>query len=149
MKILICGLPGSGKTTLARSLAPKLNAVRVNADKVREKYNDWSFDREARSRQALRMKYLCDGVNMAQRPAIADFVCPTEETRAIFDADFVIWMDTIEEGRYADTNAMFEPLKFYNHRFTLYDDIEEMSNMMRTSYYRYIYLLTSARIDPS
>ncbi len=34
-KILVCGLPGAGKRTLARLLAPKLGAVVFNADEVR------------------------------------------------------------------------------------------------------------------
>ena len=108
MKILIFGLPGSGKTTLAKILSKKLKAVHINADEVREKYNDWDFTPEGRLRQAYRMKFLSDGVNLAGRTVVADFVCPTENTRSEFNADFNIWMDTITSGRFEDTNKMFE-----------------------------------------
>src|SRR6056300_339968 len=108
MKILICGLPGSGKSTLAEPLAELLGAVWINADQVREKYNDWDFTPEGRIRQAQRMRYLSDGVVMAGKVAVTDFVAPTEKARAEFDADYTVWMDTIAEGRFEDTNKMFE-----------------------------------------
>jgi adenylylsulfate kinase len=78
MKILICGLPGSGKSTLAEPFAELIGAVWINADAVRERYNDWDFSPEGRIRQAQRMKHLSDGVVMAGKIAVADFVCPTE-----------------------------------------------------------------------
>jgi len=108
MKILICGLPGSGKSTLAEPLAELLGAVWINADQIREKYNDWDFTPEGRIRQAQRMRYLSDGVVMAGKVAVTDFVAPTEKARAEFDADYTVWMDTIAEGRFEDTNKMFE-----------------------------------------
>jgi len=108
IKILICGLPGSGKTTLAKPLAESLNAVWLNADAVRNEYKDWDFSKEGRMRQADRMKYLSDVVVEAGQIVVADFICPTEETRKEFNADFTIWMDTIQSGRFDDTNAMFE-----------------------------------------
>ncbi len=108
IKILICGLPGSGKTTLAKSLAEELDAYWLNADSVRTEYNDWDFSEEGRTRQADRMKFLADVVVKAGQSVVADFICPTEETRKEFNADFTIWMDTIKEGRFDDTNAMFE-----------------------------------------
>jgi len=108
MKILICGLPGSGKSTLAEPFAKLINGVWINADQVREQYNDWDFSAEGRMRQAQRMRYLSDGVVRAGCIAVADFVCPTDEARTQFDADYTVWMDTIEEGRFEDTNRMFQ-----------------------------------------
>ena len=108
MKILIYGLPGSGKSTLAEPFAELVNGVWLNADKVRHMYDDWDFTPEGRIRQAQRMRYLADGAVMAGKIVVADFVCPTEQARIEFNADYTVWMDTIKEGRFADTNAMFE-----------------------------------------
>lgn len=108
MKILVMGLPGSGKSTLAEPFAELIGGVWLNADRIREQYNDWDFTIDGRLRQAQRMCYLADGIDLAGKIAVADFVCPTEELRNIFKADYTIWMDTIIEGRYADTNAIFE-----------------------------------------
>ena len=108
MKILICGLPGSGKSTLAEPFAKLINGVWINADQVREQYNDWDFTQGGRMRQAQRMRYLSDGVVRAGGIAVADFVCPTENARREFGADYTVWMDTIKEGKYEDTNRMFE-----------------------------------------
>lgn len=105
IKILICGLPGSGKTTLAKKLQKELAYAWFNADKVREQFNDWDFSPEGRKRQAKRMFDLCEGLD---KSCIADFVAPTKEIRRIFNADLVIWMNTIEESKYFDTNAIFE-----------------------------------------
>jgi len=107
LKILIFGLPGSGKTTLAKPFADLIGGVHINADKVREKYVDWDFTPHGRKRQALRMRHIADGVELAGKVAVADFVCPTDETRMIFQADFSVWMDTIKESKYKDTNEKF------------------------------------------
>ena len=108
MKILIFGLPGSGKSTLAEPFANLIGGVWINADKVRSHYDDWDFTLEGRMRQALRMRYLADGVVLSGKIAVADFVCPTEAARHEFAPDYTVWMDTIKEGRYEDTNKMFE-----------------------------------------
>jgi len=111
MKILIFGLPGSGKTTLAKLLVPMLNAVWLNADKVREETNDWDFSEQGRLKQSIRMKILAQKAISKNRKVIADFVCPTEYTRKEFNADYTIWMNTIKVGRYEDTNKIFEQPK--------------------------------------
>ena len=100
------GLPGSGKTTLAKLLVPMFNAVWLNADEVRKKADDWDFSPSGRTRQAERMKSFAQKALDENRNVIADFVCPTEQTREDFNADYIIWMDTIKEGRFEDTNKM-------------------------------------------
>ena len=102
--ILIMGLPGSGKTTLASELVPLLNAKWLNADKIRTEYNDWDFSNEGRIRQANRMRDLAKKGRDEGNYVVADFVCPTEEARKLFGADFIIWMDTIEKGRFDGTD---------------------------------------------
>ena len=110
------GLPGSGKTTLANELGPMLNAKRLNADEVRKKANDWDFSEEGRKRQAKRMADFALRLKEDGNFVVADFVCPTPEARALFPADYIIWVDTIKKGRYEDTNAMFtKPEKFDFH----------------------------------
>ena len=110
------GLPGSGKTYLTERLQPLLKSAWYNADKVREMANDWDFSPEGRVRQSLRMKNLADFEKSQGRIVICDFVCPTPEARKLFNADFVIWVDTIKKGRFDDTNAMFvKPEKFDFH----------------------------------
>jgi adenylylsulfate kinase len=108
MKILIMGLPGSGKTYLAERIAPLLDAAWYNADKVRDMANDWDFSNLGRKRQAARMKTFADFEVAQGRTVICDFVCPTARTRYLFDADVTIWMDTIQQSRFADTNELFE-----------------------------------------
>ena len=122
MKILIMGLPGSGKTYLAERLQPLINAAWYNADKVREMANDWDFSPDGRVRQSMRMKNLADFEKENKRIVICDFVCPTKETRDNFDPDVVVWMDTIKEGRYEDTNKMFEEPDNVNFHITEMND---------------------------
>lgn len=118
MKILIMGLPGSGKTTLAKHLVPMFNAVWINADEVRKLCDDWDFTPEGRSRQALRMWTYAEESIEQNRNVIADFVCPTEETRKKFKADYTVWMDTVKESEYDDTNKMFETPINYDFKVT-------------------------------
>ena len=123
-RILIMGLPGSGKTTLAESLKAELLAANksvswFNADDVRKQYNDWDFSHEGRVRQAGRMKILT-GLSLAEF-AICDFVAPLPEQRDLFDAAWTVWVDTISEGRFADTNQIFVPPEKYDFRVTEQD----------------------------
>jgi nicotinamide riboside kinase len=133
-KILIMGLPGSGKTYFAErlkeyiethgefhSLADSLNSSKpvvkwINADDVRKKYNDWDFSYEGRIRQSIRMRELADAC--LKDFVIADFVAPLVEMRNNFKADWTIWMDTIEKGRFEDTNKAFIPPETYDFRIT-------------------------------
>ncbi len=108
MKILVMGLPGSGKTYLTERLVPLINSAWYNADKVREMANDWDFSDEGRERQSKRMRTFADFEKSHDRFVVCDFVCPTKDTRENFDADVVIWMDTIKEGRFEDTNKLFQ-----------------------------------------
>lgn len=107
-KILIMGLPGAGKTTLANALAPLLNAVVFHADAVRANLSrDLGFSHEDRIEQARRMGWMCDRVVEAGGTVIADFICPTADTRAAFGEAFTIWVDRIDICRFEDTNRMF------------------------------------------
>ena len=119
-KILIMGLPGAGKTTLAAGLAPRLNAVHFNADEVRKNVNkDLGFSEADRIEHAHRMGWLCDQVVKVGGFAVADFICPTPETRAAFvegGEAFVVWVDRIRKGRFEDTNRMFVPPEKYDLR---------------------------------
>ena len=112
------GLPGAGKTTLSKYLAKELNAVQVNADKVRRESNDWDFSLEGRRRQAKRMKELSDFHVLKGQDVVADFICPTNETRKDFDPDYIVWVDTIKKGRFEDTNKMFVTPNKYDVRVT-------------------------------
>ena len=118
-RILIMGLPGTGKTTLATELQTKLNSAHFNADKVRALFNDWDFSEEGRIRQSQRMRDLADA--SAVDYVIADFIAPLKQMRDIYAADYVIWMDTITKGRFEDTNRVFEPPEVYDLRITNFD----------------------------
>ena len=110
------GLPGAGKTTLANEMAPLLKAKRLNADEVRSQANDWDFSAEGRVRQAKRMAEAALKLKTEGNYVIADFIAPTPEARSLFPADFIVWVDTIKEGRFEDTNQMFvKPKKFNFH----------------------------------
>ena len=119
--ILIMGLPGSGKTTLASELVPLLKAKWLNADEVRKEANDWDFSAEGRTRQAKRMWAKAKDLRDQGNHVVADFVCPTPAARELFPADFIIWLDTIKEGRFDDTNKMFVKPEKYNYHVTTQD----------------------------
>ncbi len=117
-KILVMGLPGAGKTYFSKILFPLINAVWLNADQVRKDADDWDFSAEGRVRQANRMKSLAQKALDQGKNVIADFVCPTDKTREDFNADVLIWMDTIKEGRFQDTNKIFINPKKFDFRIT-------------------------------
>jgi len=120
-RILIMGLPGAGKTYLAQYVLEKLqNAGKtvswLNADDVRKRYNDWDFSIEGRIRQSQRMRELADSYSTDY--VICDFVAPLKQMRDNFAADWTVWVDTIDAGRYEDTNAMFVKPDYWDFRIT-------------------------------
>lgn len=128
MKVLIFGLPGSGKSYLAGKLVEYLRdkVVWINADRVREEANDWDFTEQGRIRQKNRMSALCDKAIQEGKIALADFVCPYETARLEFGADYTIWVDTIKKGRFEDTNKIFEAPAFddYDYRIKEWNEVD-------------------------
>ena len=131
MRVLIMGLPGSGKTTLAEKLVEELGKTGpvewINADDLRNENDDWDFSPAGRIRQAFRMRDISERANELEMNAVCDFVCPTVETRQIFDADLTIWLDTVKTSRYEDTNDMFEvpSAEEYDFRLESFEEVDE------------------------
>jgi len=129
MIIQIIGLPGSGKTELAKALKERINAIHLNADEVRATVNsDLGFNIEDRIEHARRMGEMARLIEkQGMAPVIVDFICPTDATREAFGKpNILIFMDTIQEGRFEDTNKMFTVPKefdfmFSDHKFDAYD----------------------------
>ena len=119
--ILVMGLPGAGKTTLANELAKLIKAKRLNADEIRKAAEDWDFSEEGRIRQSKRMAENAIKLKNEGNYVIADFICPTPEARNLFPADIIIWVDTIKEGRFDDTNQMFVKPEKYDFHVTSQD----------------------------
>lgn len=120
MKILIFGLPGSGKTTFAKKLIEGRKILHFNADEVRKLFEDWDFTETGRIRQANRMMTMCD---LVVNHVVVDFVCPFESYRKFYD--ITIWMNTLDKGRYEDTNKIFEKPKHctFEIKNYIYDEI--------------------------
>ena len=116
------GLPGSGKTYFARQLKQELESIIgvsvewYNADDIRKQFNDWDFSHEGRIRQSHRMHDLAEGSEADY--VMCDFVAPLVEMRNNFKADWTIWIDTIDKGRFEDTNKAFVPPTVYDFRIT-------------------------------
>jgi hypothetical protein len=128
MIILFIGLPGAGKTTIADAVRDRINGLHLNADEVRSGLNsDLGFTIQDRVEQARRMGELARLMEKKQdKPVIVDFVCPTKETREAFgDADIVVWVDTIDQGRFEDTNKIWEDPEHYDHRIIVTNDTHE------------------------
>ncbi len=123
-KILVTGLSGSGKTTFCKKLVATrpLTFVHLNADEIRECLDDWDFSYEGRRKQARRMNalaaYFIDPV--------CDFICPTNEFRKILNPDITVWMDTIDQSKYPDTDRIFEEPSKYDYRISYYDQEDEV-----------------------
>lgn len=131
MKILVMGLPGSGKTYLAERLAKKIDCGWFNADTLRGMVKDWDFSEEGRVRQSQRMSTFADFEESHDRNIICDFICPTEETRREFDADIVVWVNTIKKGRFQNTNNVFVPPKKYDFEVTQKLSDDEISQLAK------------------
>ena len=115
------GLPGAGKTTLANELTKLIKAKRLNADEIRKAANDWDFSEEGRTRQSKRMADEALKLKNEGNNVIADFICPTPEARKLFPADYIIWVDAIQKGRFEDTNQMFVKPEKYDFHVTSQD----------------------------
>ena len=132
------GLPGSGKTTLANELSLLLlNSKRINADEVRKDYDDWDFSKEGRLRQSKRMSDKAQALKIEGNYVIADFICPTPDTRELFNSDYIVWVDTIEEGRFDDTNKLFVKPDKYNLHVTTQDAKHWASIILKDMQYEY------------
>ena len=127
LRVLVTGRPTSGKTAFSRVLAHAIGCPMIDADEVRGEANDWDFSVAGRERQAQRMRDKADAIGGV---VVASFVCPTERTRAIFDAHFLIFLELHGPSPHADTDALFQPPRFYDvrmWRFPLPEEIRDLA----------------------
>ena len=127
MRILIMGLPESGKTALGEKLSVEFSIPFWDADVVRKIYNDWDFSLQARERQALRMRKLSE----LEPISICAFICPLPGFRSFFFPDKLIWMDTVEDCEYEDTNKLFSPPTKYDVRITKLGEDAEAFDLVK------------------
>ena len=127
MRILIMGLPKSGKTALGEKLSKEFGILFWDADVVRKVYNDWDFTLQGRERQALRMRKLSE----LEAITISAFVCPLPGFRSFFFPDKLIWMDTVEDCEYEDTNKLFSPPTKYDVRITKLGEDAEAFDLVK------------------
>lgn len=123
LRVLVMGRPNAGKTTFSKVLAQALGTTVIDADEVRREANDWDFSIEGRERQATRMREKADAVGGV---VVANFVCPTERTRAIFQPHYLIFLYSPDSSPYADTDALFEAPQFYDWCVRSYYDYERI-----------------------
>jgi len=152
MRVLIMGLPGAGKTTLASALKPALEVAGYtvawfNADALRAQHNDWDFSGAGRMRQAERMREAADGEVCDF--VLCDFVCPLLTMRLVFDAHFVIWADTIDAGRFADTNTMFNPPQNWDVRMTSQNTEQWLPVILEQLVYSYKHQIVQELTHPN
>jgi len=135
MIIQVIGLPGSGKTTLATELASRINAVHLNADYVRSTINsDLGFSLDDRVEHSRRLGEICRMLSGQGLDVVVDFICPTKQTRDSFgDADIIVWMNTIEQGRFEDTNKLWENPTKFDYCFTEYNSTANVKNIIKNS----------------
>ena len=144
MSVLIFGLPGAGKTTLAEQVRNNISGFNpvlwINGDDVRNKHQDFDFSREGRIRQAQRIRMLADEAQRDGMVAVCDFVCPYEDTREIIEADISVWVDRIQESRYEDTNKTWETPQDgeYNLRLTEPYDVDQWAKIIADMVYAFI-----------
>lgn len=132
MIIQIIGLPGSGKTTLATALKERINAIHLNADEVRQTVNsDLGFSEADREEQSRRLGEMARLLSRQGNSVIVDFVCPTKDARIVFGRpDILVWMNTIKEGRFPDTNKIWQDPDFFDKEFDKLIPVEEMVNYL-------------------
>jgi adenylylsulfate kinase len=132
--ILVFGLPGSGKTTFCKMLMEELkqfSVTHLNADKVREEYNDWDFSSDGRIRQAQRMRELAD--KQISEYTLCDFVCPFSHIRqSLFKSAYCVFLNTIKEGRFENTNKVFESPRPSEYNFIIeeFDSIQKSAHII-------------------